>query len=339
MVTTFKRGIRVVSGSTVVHQFLDTPGTADATLEKSVTFNRTSGPGKFNISGSAAFGRGDQNFLSDGTRMFGLMRVPYWDSTADATQIEALVGSGLAAGNFNGSMFYMSSKDGYTGGNALAASVFARGQCYYWCKNSRWYQGYYSPIADSGDPNEGFTARTVTDMMETFDGVGNWGRNVSIANLDSFSNFSSPNDSDSLLPTAVSMDSFSGWANPSDITNTFSETFEHGQGFHGTGTVNSQGVPTGTDFDSPDHTFSETTEHGQGFFGTATVDSSGDPTGVDFDSPDHTFSETTEHGQGFFGTATVNSQGTPTGHDFSSPDNSFVDDMESWQILGGIRCV
>ena len=47
-----QRGIYVTSGSSVVHRFIDAPGTHSTTAE----INRQSGPGKFEISGSSVLG-------------------------------------------------------------------------------------------------------------------------------------------------------------------------------------------------------------------------------------------------------------------------------------------
>jgi hypothetical protein len=120
---------------------------------------------------------------------------------------------------------------------------------------------------------------------QTFENGQGFSGTVSIANLDSFSAFSSPDNSDTLDTTStVDISSFSNFAEGSYTS--FAETFEHGQGFSNT----TSGTPTPNWDSGPDGDFTSTYEHGQGYSNTT----SGTPTPNWDSSPDGDFTETYE---------------------------------------------
>jgi hypothetical protein len=308
------KGIGVISGSTQVHQFMDQGGSADH-----VRFNMNSGAGSFKVSGSAEYGR-VVNTITDTQHVSGLLRIPIWHASNDATQLENLASSTLDDGYYNGCLFYLTGYNnvGYNGSDARTISLFRRGDCLYFCKNGSWHAGHSNPPLPITYNNRFLNFMDV-QYLQQFELAGGWKHSLSISDLSNFSNYASPDNSDT-------------------------QTFENGQGFSGTTSV--ANLDSFSNFSSPDnsdtldttggadlssfsafadgHTtsFSETYEHGQGFLNTT----SGTPTPNWDSGPDGNFTSTYEHGQGYSNTTS----GTPSPNWDSSPDGDFTETYESW---------
>ena len=142
------RILQVMSGSNVVHQLLDSG---------EVEFNRASNAGAFSVSGSVSLGPED-NHISSGSFMAGLFRVPHYTSADDSSLLTTLAGSGLAAGDYNGRMFYMSGS-GITSGDATAVSYFSRGDCLYFCRNGIWFADLHNDHAEVSNVTDFWVTR------------------------------------------------------------------------------------------------------------------------------------------------------------------------------------
>ena len=248
------RILQVMSGSNVVHQLLDSGV---------VEFNRASNTGAFSVSGSVTLGPTTNNILS-GTFMAGLFRVPHYTSTGDASLLTTLAGSGLAAGNYNGQMFYMSGS-GLTSGDATAVSYFSRGDCLYFCRNGSWFPdmlgNFFDENASAGsdtwtsaatwtlsfENNTGWTGTTATPNIsgrtfsasstntETFEQSTGFNKTFSDVDLSSFSD-SWTSSSESLSFTSAegftSVASISGFSFSAEATAQL--TYEVSNGFNKT---------------------------------------------------------------------------------------------------------
>jgi len=305
------RGINVMSGSQRVHEFIDNGA--------SITFNKNSGQGAFKVSGSTEYGRVVNN-IADFTSIGGLLRIPHWNASTDAAQLEALASSTLDSGYYNGCMFYLQGVNnaGYAGNDARTLSLFRRGDCLYFCKNGNWFQGPYNPPAPITYNNR-FQNFMDVQYLQQFELAGGWKHTLAIADLSNFSNYASPDNSDT-------------------------QTYENGQGFSGTTSVanldsfsnfsspdnsDTLDTPTGADLDSFSNfatghssSFIETFEAGRGFYSTF----SGTPTPNWDSSPDGNFTTTYEHGQGFAYTRS----GTPAPDFDNGPDGNFSEGFEDW---------
>ena len=164
----------------------------------------------------------------------------------------ALVGSGLAAGDYNGQMFYMSGS-GLTSGDATAVSYFSRGDCLYFCRNGKWFSDFWSanktPASEEEGDADNFSA--VISFLLSFENGQGW--NGTTASPDATSHtFSASTTSNLTYETSTGFDktfsdvdlsSFSGTWN----TSTESLGFEAADGYSGTA-INAAG-----------HTFSAST--------------------------------------------------------------------------------
>lgn len=128
------KGINVLSGSTVVHQFLDN-GTV-------VLGNNVAGF-ELGISGSAKLGR-ETNNASDIAKFHGALRVPRYNG-ATSTDVTILNTLAASPSSYNGYIIYLNSA-GLTAGqnvggvvvSAAAGVTFAQGHRWYFCRGSIW---------------------------------------------------------------------------------------------------------------------------------------------------------------------------------------------------------
>jgi len=300
------RKVVVMTGSTVVHDFTEannstTPGRGYA------RFNINSGPGAFSVSGSFTTGyvhygaSHTPNELTRGLESNGLFRIPSYHGVTDASALVSLANaSSLAAGLYNGALFYMGAA-GYSGGNAGALYHFSRPNCLYFCRNGVWHQGWSAPqaVVATEDP---FAKQEMINYIEKFENAAGWDSTIAIANLSASSNFPAGGDTfESLSTPATDLSSFSNWASESDTTNGLTEPFTQGGGFFGTEAAASPTV-TFEQGNGLTDGLTESFEQGTSFYGTEAATS---PT-VDFTQGSGLTDGLTEpFDSGFFGTEAV----------------------------------
>ena len=128
------KGIQVVSGSTVVHRFLD---------NGEVVFGNGATAFKLGISGSAILGRTTNN-ASDIAKFNGALRVPRYNG---ATNTDVTILNTLAASpsSYNGYIIYLNSAGLTAGANvggvtvsAEAGVYFRQGHRWYFCRGGTW---------------------------------------------------------------------------------------------------------------------------------------------------------------------------------------------------------
>jgi hypothetical protein len=128
------RGIQVVSGSTVVHKFLD-----DGTV---VLGNQTTGF-RFSVSGSTSMGRATNN-ATDVATFNGVLRVPRYNGALN-TDVTILNTLAEDPADYNGYIMYLNSSGLTAGGviggvtiSAKAGIAFAQGNKWYFCRGGNW---------------------------------------------------------------------------------------------------------------------------------------------------------------------------------------------------------
>ena len=129
-----KRGIQVVSGSSVIHKFLD-----DGTV---VLGNDVAGF-QLGVSGSATFGRASNN-VSDVTKVNGVLKIPRYSATV-STDVTILNTLAATPSRDNGYILYLNSEGCVSGTNVggvvitgATQSHFPQGHRWYFCRNGVW---------------------------------------------------------------------------------------------------------------------------------------------------------------------------------------------------------
>ena len=295
------RSIYVATGSTVVHQFHETE------YDKRARFNLNSGPGAFSVSGSFTVGyvhygaAHTPNTIDKGLLSNGLFQIPEYHGTTDAAALVSLADpTALAAGTYNGTLFYMGAA-GYTGANAHAIYYFSRANCLYFCRNGHWHSGWYAPNSEvQATTDDPFSSDEILNYRQGFENAGGWDLTLSINDLSSSSGFTVTDSSEVMSTPVVDVSSFSNWASDSDTTDGLTESFEASLGFFGTEAVPSPTVDF-TQGSGLTDGLTEAFEQSAGFLGT---EAGINPT-VDFTQGSGLtdgLTEAFEQSTGFFGT-------------------------------------
>ncbi|MBL10438.1 MAG: hypothetical protein CL402_07995 [Acidiferrobacteraceae bacterium] len=129
-----RRGLQVISGSSVIHSFMD---------DGEVVFGNSVNGFTLGISGSAELGRRTNN-IADVTKINGSFRIPRYSG---ATESDVAILNTLAASptTYNGYIIYLNSA-GLTAGatvgsttiSAAAGTYFAIGHRWYFCRDGQW---------------------------------------------------------------------------------------------------------------------------------------------------------------------------------------------------------